>query len=204
MAGSLVHWDGKLLPSLTDLTDKLDRLPILVTAISTGETQLLGVPQLESGTGKNQASAVYDLLREWSLTDKVAGFCFDTTASNTGLRTGACILLEQQLARNVLNLACRHHVYEVILKAVFTSCSGCTNGPDVLLFQRFQKHWSSINKSDYQTGLANVELKSFLEEKRDHLLEFSVAKLNEKSSREDYKEFLEFGNNIPWRQYPEL
>ena len=92
-------------------------------------------------------------------------------------------------------------MYEVILKAVFISCSGCKNGPDVLLFQRFQKHWSSINKSDYQTGWANVELKPILEEKRDHLLEFLVAKLNEKSSRDDYKEFLELaiiflGGNI--------
>ena len=86
------------------------------------------------------------LLKDWNLSDKVAGFCFNTTVYNTDLRTGTCILLEQDLARNVLNLACCHHVYVMILKAVFTSISGCSSGPDVLLFQRFQEYWSFIIK----------------------------------------------------------
>ena len=89
-------------------------------------------------------------------------------------------ILKQDFARNVLNLACRHHVYEVILKAVFTSSSGCFSGPDVLVFQRFQKYSSSINKLDYQTGWDNSELQSLLEERRD-LLEFAEAKLKKEN-----------------------
>lgn len=31
-------------------------------------TQLLGVPKIESGTGKQRASAVFDTINEWDVT----------------------------------------------------------------------------------------------------------------------------------------
>ncbi|KAG0721676.1 hypothetical protein GWK47_045969 [Chionoecetes opilio] len=68
----VVIWDGKLLPSLLDSGESVDRLPVLVTFITSGETQLLGVPKLDSGTGNKQANAVYALLQEWDLEDKQA------------------------------------------------------------------------------------------------------------------------------------
>ena len=66
-----MHWDSKLLPSLLCSTTSVDRLPILITAVSTGETQLLGVPKVTSGTGGNQAAAVYELLQEWCLDERL-------------------------------------------------------------------------------------------------------------------------------------
>ena len=69
----------------------------------------------------------------------------------------------------------------MILKAVYTSSSGCFSGPDVLVFQRFQKYSSSTNKLDYQTGWDNSELQPLLEERRDNLLEFAEAKLKKKN-----------------------
>lgn len=47
------------------------------------------------GTGKMIAEAIYDLLNEWNLSNRVQFMCFDTTASNTGLKSGACVLLEK-------------------------------------------------------------------------------------------------------------
>lgn len=76
-----IHWDGKLLPSLTG-HDTVDRLPVLVSG--GGKSQLLGVPCLQSGTGKNQATAICQLIHEWKLKEKISGLCFDTTATNTG------------------------------------------------------------------------------------------------------------------------
>lgn len=194
----IVHWDGKLLPSLLCSTTSVDRLPVLITDVSTGETQLLGVPKLTSGTGENQATAVYELLHEWCLEEKVAGFCFDTTASNTGRRTGACILLEQRIGHTVLNLACRHHIYEIILAAVFSTCSGASSGPNVQLFRRFQKNWGSLDKSNYQTG---KDLK-VLQPDRERILKFAESKLAQGNHRDDYKEFLELaivclGGSLP-------
>lgn len=65
---------------------------------------------------------------------------FDTTSSNTGAKRGACTLLETKLGKQLLHLACRHHVFELVLEAVFSKCMGPSTGPDILLFKRFQKN----------------------------------------------------------------
>ncbi|KAL4090193.1 hypothetical protein QTP88_025092 [Uroleucon formosanum] len=87
----VVHWDGKLLPALTG---KVDRLPIVASV--NGHEQLLGVPALNTGTGSDQANAVYQTLVEWCLTENIQAFCSDTTASNTGRLNGALIAPQVQ------------------------------------------------------------------------------------------------------------
>ena len=52
------------------------------------------------------------------------GMCFDTTASNTGRFSGACVLLESLFQRPLLWMACRHHMFEVLLAEVFKECIG--------------------------------------------------------------------------------
>ncbi|XP_025405317.1 uncharacterized protein LOC112679643 [Sipha flava] len=103
-----IHWDSKILLDITGKT-KVDRLPIIATVPNT--EQLPGVPELSAGTGYEVSSAVYDSLEDWSLLHKVQAFVFDTTASNTGRLNGACVLLEHKLGRDILYLACRHHVF---------------------------------------------------------------------------------------------
>lgn len=78
----VVHWDGKLLPDLLQTDQVVDRLPVIISGVRT--EQLLGVPKMESGTGANQAEAILEALRDWEVTDRVKGMCFDTTTSNTG------------------------------------------------------------------------------------------------------------------------
>ncbi|XP_025405983.1 uncharacterized protein LOC112680175 [Sipha flava] len=53
----VVHWDSKILPNLIG-TENVDRLPVIITAPNV--EQLLGIPHLSSGTGKEISSAVYD------------------------------------------------------------------------------------------------------------------------------------------------
>jgi hypothetical protein len=136
----IVHWDGKLLPDITG-TEKVDRLPVIVTG--TNVEQLLGVPKLASGTGQDQANAVVARLDEWGLRSKICGLCFDTTASNTGRHSGACVLIEQALGRNLLHFACRHHILEIVQEKVFTALkiTGATSGPDIAMFKLFKDHW---------------------------------------------------------------
>jgi len=50
--------------------------------------------------------------------------CFDTTASNTGKKARACILLEEKLQHNMLYFACRHHMMEFIIGAAFENTAG--------------------------------------------------------------------------------
>ena len=91
--------------------------------------KLLTVPTLADGTGRAQAEAMLDALEDWGVTDQVVGLCFDTTAANTGRVNGAVARLQGELDRSLLLLACRHHVMELVVKAVATMLFGPTTGP---------------------------------------------------------------------------
>lgn len=129
-----VHWDGKLLPDITGHAT-VDRLPVLVSGH--GIEQLLGVPKLNHGTGEETSNAVIHQLKEWVMIDRVKAMCFDTTASNTGCHAGACSLIEKKLDKDLLFLACRHLVHEIILADVFKHAVGASSGPEIGLFKRF-------------------------------------------------------------------
>lgn len=81
LTAAVVHWDGKILPALTG-NEYVDRLPVLIT--NNNSEYLLGVPKLESATGKEQAQAIFHALQDWGIKDSVKALCCDTTASNTG------------------------------------------------------------------------------------------------------------------------
>jgi len=68
----MIHWDGKLIKSLHS-HKKFDRLAVLMTEDC--EKQILGVPELSFSTDQAQADAVFELLNEWKLADKITGMC---------------------------------------------------------------------------------------------------------------------------------
>jgi len=72
-----------------------DRLAVSLTGYET--EKILGIVKLTTGTGQAQASATFELLKLWEVSEDVIGMSFDTTASNTGPTSGACVLLEQKL-----------------------------------------------------------------------------------------------------------
>ena len=108
--------------------------------------------------------------------------CFDTTFSNTGIHVGACTLIEKLLQKELLYLACRHHIHEIIVSGVFKCCFGLTSGPDNLIFKRFKEHWNFINQEEYQS-LSDDVLKDDFATK--------CLKTGGKQPRDDYREFLE-------------
>lgn len=73
----------------------VDRLSVNVTSVD-GE-KLLGVPKINGSTGEAQAEAACQLLKEWKLIENVGSMCTDTTACNTGVKNGACVLLCEKL-----------------------------------------------------------------------------------------------------------
>jgi hypothetical protein len=181
----VVHWDGKLLADLCG-KDHVDRLPIIVTGF--GVSQLLKVSKIASGTGKNQAAAVVQALDEWNVTDRVVGMCFDTTSSNTGLKTGACVEIERMIGKDFVHLACRHHIMELVVGAAFTACLGHSSAPEVLLFKRFQQQWSLIDQTQYQTGAQASGIGVTV---KQQVTAFARNQLLCESVRDDYREFLE-------------
>ena len=150
-----VHWDGKLMQDLTT-KESIDQLPILVSGNRT--VQLLNVPKLPNGTGSEMAKTVVRTLKDWELTERISGMSFDTTASNTGQNNGACVLIEQQLKKDLLYFACRHHILELLLAAAFRTVMEATSGPNVTLFKRFQDQWQFIDQSQFESGVSHPDV----------------------------------------------
>ncbi|ESN95740.1 hypothetical protein HELRODRAFT_184448, partial [Helobdella robusta] len=123
----LVHWDGKIMND--DPHSRTDRLAVVVTGCNV--EKILGIVKIASSTGQAQANATFQLLKLWDVSEDIIGMCFDTTAANTGTSSGACVLLEKLLHRNLLHFACRHHVHELIIGEVFTVLFGPSRGPNI-------------------------------------------------------------------------
>lgn len=77
-----LYCDGKLVQELTDGKRlKQDRIAISVRIDN--QTELLGIPGNDSGTGEAQVELMKPLLEQYNLMDKIKFMCFDTTASNS-------------------------------------------------------------------------------------------------------------------------
>ncbi|XP_045029217.1 uncharacterized protein LOC123471626 [Daphnia magna] len=132
----VLHWDSKLITLISGR--KEDRVAVLVSGSVEGP-KLIGIPPMENSTGLNQSQAALQMAKEWQIEDNIIGVCFDTTASNTGARQGAAILIESELKRALLYLACRHHHCELHIQHAFTALRGERDWPDEPIFKRFQR-----------------------------------------------------------------
>lgn len=120
-------------------SQKVDRLPVLVSYAGENE-KLLRVPKLSSATGSETGDAVFKTLKTWDLDDKVIGMGFDTTAVNTGVKSGAYTTsIENKLNKEFLWLPCRHHIMEIILSKVFTLCLGPSSSPEIPILKRLKE-----------------------------------------------------------------
>lgn len=147
--------------------------------------QIIDVLKLEHGTGVLQADSIFKALDSWNLVNKIKAMCCDTTNSNLGPQGEAAVLLEKKLHKDLLYLHCRHHIMEVILRAVFTSKIGASTEPNVPTFKNFQKEWDSIDKKNFKNGLA--ELHPALLPEVENQIKFIEKYLNKTMPRNDYK-----------------
>ena len=178
-----VHWDGKMMYDIAG-RDIVDRLPVVISGL--GVDQLLCVSKIASGTSENMTSSVCDAIKDWGVTDNIASLCFDTTSSNTGLKKGACTLIEQKLGCPLLHLACRHHIMEILLECMFSKCFGPSSGPEIKLFQRFKTEWECINQENFEENDLDLD-----PETKNEIISFCSSQLKQHHPRDDYKEFLE-------------
>ena len=186
----VAHWDGKLLPSLNVRDSSIEHLPIIVS--SQNMEQLLGVSKLERSTGEEIATAVYNTLENWGVSESLEALCCDTTASNTGRLNGAMVLIEQKFNKDLLYLPCRHHIYELILRSVFEcKLPQVTSSPYIPLFKKFQKNWNNINNTNYESGMEDSECYSTLKDVKEEILNFAQYQLQNEHFRHDYNELLE-------------
>ena len=123
---------------------------------------------------------------------KCSSLCFDTTASNTGHLTAACVAIQEKLGRALLWCACRHHIGEIVLDHAFEDLKiEASKSPEVSLFQRLKKNWDRLPHKDISS--ANIDLSGYSAEAQSLLQELKQDHLNpivkrETNLRDDYKE----------------
>ena len=185
----VVHWDSKLMPDLTG-RDKVDRLPILVTG--NGVSKILAIPMLKDSKAEETAAVIFSTVKEWNLIGRVKGMCFDTTAVNTGIRGGVCVRIENILDHQLLYFACRHHVLELVLEAVYSSSvDEASRGPDITLFQTFRDCWPHFNFTQYLTAADDASTATDIHPWANSVIQHAQELLKQKHPRDDYKELLQ-------------
>lgn len=101
-------------------------------------------------------------------------------------------LLGQKLERQILLLACRHHMYEIVLAGVFSESKlSVKSGSDIPIFKKFQKNWPNLVKSNYSTFETDQVVYEKLKDVATEVLLFAEKIIREELHRNDYKEFLE-------------
>jgi len=166
----------------------VNRVAVLVSG--GGVEKHLAVPVIGRGTGEEQASACLSTLDDWQLRAQVQRLVFDTTSSNTGLSMSACTLIERALGTDLVWIACRHHVFEVMLSDVFSVAFRTSSGPDVALFKRFQKQWPFINREVFTPGSDDLFVSDDMRRLRDELLVYYDDAMKSQQPRDDYLELL--------------
>lgn len=187
-----VHWDGKIMPDLKNKKKKVNRLSICVTGNS--ESKLLGVVALPSEKGEDQAEAVFQMLKTWNLTQNIHFMCADTTSSITGRRIGACVLLCQKLKNDLIYLACRHHMLELVAGSAFKALNieEQVTSPQIKIFVTLQQRWDFIDKDIFSDCMNHKIVKKIIPESiREDLIIFLKGQLENMQPREDYKELLQ-------------
>ena len=199
----ILHWDGKKMLNQDSDRQKKERLMVCVSGLpNCTEGKLLGAPLIQSEAilnlrlGRSEALSVYSLCEEWNLVDRITGMCFDTTATNSGHKNGSCTIFEREfVGKKLLWLACRHHIYELILKNVYKSLFGKTTSPDNDNFKFFRDvSWQVIDTTRPHSTLT---FKTRIEKsRRNYVVDFYLRILRQSDDkhifpRNDYRECTE-------------
>ncbi|KAE8744176.1 hypothetical protein FOCC_FOCC009184 [Frankliniella occidentalis] len=82
----------------------------------------------------------------------------DTPNSNTGYNIGAAARIEKALNKEFLCLACRHHVLELIPKALFEKMVETSTGPDIgALCKQLQDKWDTMDHNAFKPATEDAD-----------------------------------------------
>lgn len=94
------------------------------------------------------------------------------------------------MEKNMLWLACRHHILEIMLDAVMSTALGPSSGPDILIYKRFKNFWGQIDQTDYKTVTSGPSSLELVQSAAQDMISFAQNQLNVYQPRDDYKELL--------------
>ena len=93
--------------------------------------------------------------------------------------------------KDVLFLACRHHILEIVLASVFKSSMGSSSsGPEITIFKRFKQSWKTIDQSQFETVDSSETARTSVIPNKQDIIEFSLNQLQVFQPRGDYRELL--------------
>ena len=187
-------WDSKLIQDMMNVKHEMEAMVVSGAPCYT-EGKIIDVVELtdEDGrptsTGLAQAEAVFASIQDWGVADNIVAFNFDTTASNTGIHSGAAIRLNYLLDRPILYLACRHHVLDLLAKNTFHKIVGYDPSPDVAMFKRMKDLFPNIDTSGSFMTFDLDNKQELIELFTNILTKFNVN--GQLFVREDYRELCE-------------
>ena len=196
----VLHFDGKMIEdNVGETFQTADHLAVLLSSpdLASGQPQLLGIPALDSGTGAQMCTTIMELVEQWEATDFIIGICYDTTASNTGYKSGSVVLIERFLQRSLLKFPCRRHTHELHAKHTALAISGrATTSPGDTLFKVFANHYNELKDNIDLENLVKFDWNkwrgTFMEWRAQEVLTWANhAVCVEVFCRGDYKELLE-------------
>ena len=203
--GYVLHYDTKLVNPKGRDTE--DRAAVLYSGGEHSQPYLLGIPKFESSAGKDVEVGVMKELDKYNIDIKdCLATCYDTTASNSGYKSGAHFRLERRVGHAVLELECRKHVYEVHVTHANKAVFGDTKGPQKAHYKKLKNSWSSMELDQKSMKLFDWEEfsgQSYLIEKAHQSLAWAEWHLKQSTfPRDDYKELNELivvflGGEVP-------
>lgn len=186
-----LHFDGKAFRK-RGITDK--RVGVVVTNKACCKT--LDVTTVQSSSAADISASVWRVVDTWNLRETISSICFDTENTNSGQKNGVVKLLIDKFERDLLQFACRKHVYEIILKKASeeTIERRASTSPTIPMFEKFCFMFNSADfDRNVYDGAENDEFFARLlsnNEKMD-LIEFCKDQLAHiRHIRNDYNELL--------------
>ena len=161
-----------------------------------------GVPCLKNGDARSVTQEIIHTMEELGVdTSNIVGLVFDTTSVNSGIHQGVVVQLQRYFGRDLLELACRHHIAELVSGAACSTVYGDTESPRENCFITFSKTWQQIDRSSYTLPCIKSP---FLKNLQYQTVDFLTNFLNEDQCvlRDDYKELplltlLYLGGSMP-------
>lgn len=127
-----------------------------INARHVGNTERGDVPlslfPIINHTGAVCADAIIQSLLQHRLEKRVVGLVCDTEKTNTGQYNGVCALIEWHLKTDLLHLLCRHHIFEVILKDVYTHLIEESSAARMTTFDVLIDNWDAIKNTGFASA----------------------------------------------------
>lgn len=162
------------------------------------DDKLISIDKITDKSGRSQTESIMRACETFNIGNhQIVAVSCDNENTNTGNEMGTCILLEEELLKDLLRLMCRHHIYEINLKSVYKFLFP-SDAPTNLFHTILAEVWSELKSSNFPFEGFNgndEEIMEFGEEQSfvyNTLRERSILELQTHSNhpfvRDDYRE----------------